>query len=57
VGSILGRSKLFLSSPNSSDRLWGQALYSMGKGGDITTGKKAMAESKLLSSIKFQGQE
>jgi len=29
----------------------GPAFYSMGKGGDFTTDKKAMAESRLLSSI------
>jgi hypothetical protein len=41
VGSIPGRSKQLLSSPNRSDRFWGPAFYSKGKGGDFTTGKSA----------------
>jgi len=48
MGSIPGRSKHFLSSPNRSDHLWGPAFYSIGKGADFTTGKKAMAESRLF---------
>jgi hypothetical protein len=57
-GSVPGRGKGFLYTPQRPDRLWGHPVsYPMGTGGSFPEGKAAGVWSWPLTSIYYWGQE